>query len=71
MQFGKPVIAKPVAGKKVRKEDGSMLPEGGATVTHSSYYLRRKNEGVLNLTEAVETKAPAVASEPAEKKSGK
>lgn len=67
LQFGKPVFAKPIGGQRVRKEGGELLPEDGSTVIHSSYYLRRKKEGVLTLSELPgETKVAQ-----AEKKSGK
>lgn len=51
MQFGQPVIAKPNKGLRVRKEDGTFLPEGGDTVTHSSYWARRDKDGDVTLSE--------------------
>lgn len=71
LQFGNPVFAKPKEGRKVRKEDGAQLPAEGATVTHSSYYLRRQKDGDLTLSEVAETKAPAAVPGQAEKKSSK
>lgn len=51
MKFGHPVIAKPAKGLRVRKEDGTYLPEGGDTVTHSSFWQRRSNDGDVTLSE--------------------
>jgi len=54
-----PVFAKPAAGLKVRKEDGTYLPEGGDTVIHSTYWARRKTDGDVTLSDlpAEEVKA--------------
>lgn len=51
MQFGQPVIAKPAKGLRIRKEDGTQLPEEGDTVIHSSYWQRRKDDGDVTLSE--------------------
>lgn len=51
MQFGQPVIATPAKGMRVRKEDGTVLPEKGDTVIHSSYWKRRENDGDVILSE--------------------
>lgn len=56
MLFGHPVIAKPAKGLKVRKEDGTYLPEEGDTVTHSSYWARRQNDGDVTLSELPKAK---------------
>jgi hypothetical protein len=56
MQFGQPVIAKPAKGLRVRKEDGTFLPEGGDTVTHSSYWARREADGDVTLSELAKGK---------------
>lgn len=63
LQYGKPVFAKPKSGKKVRLEDGSLLPEAGATVTHSSFLHRRRLEGVVVLSEAGAPAQAATASD--------
>lgn len=57
MQFGQPVIAKPNKGLRIRKEDGTFLPEGGDTVTHSSYWARRDADGDVTLSEIKATKS--------------
>ena len=46
-----PVFAKPKAGLNVRKEDGTFLPEGGDTVIHSSYWLRREQDEDVTLSD--------------------
>ena len=51
MQFGQPVIAKPAKGLRIRKEDGTYLPEDGDTVIHSSYWQRRKDDGDVILSD--------------------
>lgn len=56
MQFGQPVIAKPAKGVRVRKEDGKFLPEGGDTVTHSSYWARRLKDGDVTLSDLPKSK---------------
>lgn len=56
MQFGQPVIVKPAKGLKVRKEDGTFLPEEGDTVIHSSYWARREQEGDVTLSELPKAK---------------
>lgn len=50
-----PVFAKPKEGLKVRKEDGTYLPEGGDTVTHSTYWARREQDGDVILTDKLPT----------------
>lgn len=47
--LGQPVVLKPAAGLKIRKEDGTWLPEQGDTVTFSSYYARRLGDGDVEL----------------------
>lgn len=51
----KPVFAKPKAGLKVRKEDGTHLPEQGDTVIHSTYYARREKDGDITLSDKLPT----------------
>ncbi len=59
LPFGQPVTAKPLKGLRVRKEDGTYLPEAGDTVTHSSYWARRENDGDVTLSELAKAKKPA------------
>lgn len=47
----KPVFATPKAGLNIRKEDGKYLPEGGDTVIHSSYWVRREQDGDVTLSD--------------------
>lgn len=61
----KPVIAKPLNGLKVRKEDGNYLPEDGDTVIHSTYWARREADGDVSLQDiepVVDTEQPAKAA---------
>lgn len=51
IRLHQPVFAKPKEGLKLRKEDGSYLPEDGDTVIHSSYWARREQDGDVTLTE--------------------
>ena len=46
-----PVFAKPANGLKIRKEDGTHLPEQGDTVTHSTYWARREQDGDVTLSD--------------------
>lgn len=51
----KPVFATPKAGMKLRKEDGTYLPEGGDTVIHSTYWARREKDGDVVLSDKLPT----------------
>ncbi len=51
----KPVFATPKDGLKIRKEDGTYLPEGGDTVIHSTYWARREKDGDVTLTDKLPT----------------
>lgn len=62
MILGQPIVATPVAGLKVRKEDGQHLADGGETVTLTSYWLRRKNDGDVTLAEIVPEQAVVFGS---------
>lgn len=55
----KPVFAKPKAGLKIRKEDGTYLPEEGDTVIHSTYWARRELDGDVTLSEKLPKEAIA------------
>lgn len=57
MQLGQPVIAKPAKGLRVRKEDGTFLPEDGDTVIHSSYWQRRANDRDVTLSDLPKAKS--------------
>ncbi len=57
MQFGQPIIVKPAKGLKVRKENGTFLPDAGDTVVHSSYWARREQDGDVTLSEIKAAKA--------------
>lgn len=57
MQLGQPVIAKPAKGLRVRKEDGTFLPEDGDTVIHSSYWARREKDGDVTLSDLPKPKS--------------
>jgi len=59
LQFGQPVFAKPAKGLRVRKEDGTYLPEAGDTVIHSSYWSRRDKDGDVALSELPKSKKTA------------
>lgn len=51
-----PVFAKPAqAGSRVRKEDGTLLPAEGDTVTHSVYWVRREADGDVVLSDNLPT----------------
>lgn len=50
-----PVFITPKAGLKIRKEDGTYLPEGGDTVIHSTYWARREKDGDVTLSDKLPT----------------
>lgn len=60
----KPVFAKPKAGLKIRKEDGTYLPEGGDTVIHSTYWARREADGDVTLSDKLPTEPVAKSTKP-------
>jgi len=47
--LGQPVVLKPAAGLKIRKEDGTWLPAEGDTVIFTSYFARRLNDADVEL----------------------
>lgn len=47
--LGQPVVLKPAAGLKIRKEDGTLLPAEGDTVIFTSYFARRLNDADVEL----------------------
>jgi hypothetical protein len=49
----KTITIKPATGLRVRTPDGGLLPESGATVERSSYWIRRLDDG--DVTEVAET----------------
>jgi len=51
----KPAFVTPKAGLKIRKEDGTYLPEGGDTVIHSTYWVRREKDGDVTITDKLPT----------------
>lgn len=55
MILGQPVTLKPKDGIHLRKEDGSVLAVDGETVIATSYWLRRLDNGDV---EIVAPKAP-------------
>lgn len=44
--------AVPAEGRKVRMENGDVLPEEGAIVTRNSYWLRREADGDVSFAPA-------------------
>jgi hypothetical protein len=54
-----PVYVKPKDGLKIRKEDGTYLPEGGDTLIHSVYWARREQDGDVTLSDKLPTEAKA------------
>lgn len=59
-----PVFAKPNAGLKIRKEDGTYLPEAGDTVIHSTYWARREKDGDVTLSDKLPTEPAAKTTKP-------
>lgn len=59
MQCGQTVIAKPLNGLRVRKEDGSVLPDEGDTVIYNTYWLRREDDGDVALSLPAKAKKTA------------
>lgn len=58
-----PVFAKPArAGSRVRKEDGTLLPPEGDTVTHSIYWVRREADGDVVLSDKLPTEKATKAN---------
>lgn len=55
----KPVYATPKKGLNIRKEDGTYLPEDGDTVIHSSYWVRREQDGDVTLSDKLPKEAIA------------
>lgn len=56
MQLGQPVTLQPINGAHIRKEDGPLLADAGEVVIASSYWLRRLNEGDVQIVAATSTK---------------
>lgn len=59
MQHGQQVKATPARGMRVRKEDGSILPEAGDVVTLNGFWKRREIDGDVTLTELAKFKKSA------------
>lgn len=59
-----PVFVTPKAGLKIRKEDGTYLPEGGDTVIHSTYWARREKDGDVTLSDKLPTEPVVKAAKP-------
>lgn len=51
MILGQPIAIKPVHGIHLRKEDGGILAVDGETVIASSYWLRRLDNGDIEVIE--------------------
>lgn len=52
----KTMTIKPAPGLRVRTPDGGLLPESGATVERSSYWIRRLDDGdVIETAGVIET----------------
>lgn len=49
MILGQPITIKPANGIYLRKEDGSILAIDGETVIASSYWLRRLDNGDIEI----------------------
>lgn len=59
MILGQPVVIRPIGGARVRKEDGTLLPDAGDTVIASGYWLRRVEDGdVEEVPEPIDSTKP-------------
>ncbi|RJX32335.1 MAG: DUF2635 domain-containing protein [Oxalobacter sp.] len=58
------IIAKPIKGKRVRMESGKILPLEGARVPRTSFWLRRANDGDVELLPLPVAKAATSVAKP-------
>lgn len=56
MQSGQRVMAKPVKGVSFRKENGQYIKPEGEVVVFNSFWMRRRNDGDVTLTELPKSK---------------
>lgn len=56
MQSGQKVMAKPNKGVTFRKENGEFINPEGEVVELNSFWIRRRNDGDVKLTEIPKTK---------------
>lgn len=56
MQSGDKVFAKPVNGASFRKENGAFIKPEGEDVELNSFWIRRKNDGDVTLSEIPKSK---------------
>ena len=66
MILGQPVTVKPTQGSYLRKPNGQVLSPDGETVTATSYWLRRLDDGDIIEVDAQQPQAVAVQKAAAE-----
>lgn len=56
MESGQKVMAKPIKGVTFRKENGEFIKPEGEVVELNSFWIRRRNDGDVTLSELPKTK---------------
>jgi hypothetical protein len=65
------LTVRPIEGRQVRKEDGTLLPVKGCVVPNNGYYRRRIKEGDLIVDESVVSASSAAKTSKATAKPAK